>query len=643
MKPVAIFDFLALLISVLSIVVLLTINKKKLNTDIKLLLISFLFLSSVYYTSLFVEWYGISTHLDFYEDLIGALIPMLIGFVIYSFIQRLNSQELAESQQRLDLALKGTRAGTWEYHFKDNKLNVDEQWAEIMGFSKNEIKKFTIDIFRERIHPDDVKQINDEISQFDATKKKYFNYETRMQHKNGHWIWISIQGMISEWKSEKEPEKAIGTIIEITFRKKSEEELKKQIEKNKEINIKYLEQNKELIQSIEKIKLINNELVIAKNKAEESDQLKSAFLGNISHEIRTPMNGILGFTELLKNPDLNSDKQQNFINIIHKSGKRMLSIINDLIDISRIETGQVEIEITSVDINEILQELYNFFLPEAEAKELELNFRLLKKSPENFFTDPTKLNQILSNLISNAIKYTKKGKIDVWYTMNNNSFINIYVKDSGIGIPLEERDKIFERFQQVNYASISDHEGCGLGLTITKAYIEKLKGEITLNSNPGIGSEFKVSLPSSYNSEIKLNSPVDEEVSYNDEQINKTQGPFTVLIAEDDDVSYMYLEELLLQTKSQVLRAETGKQAVEICRKHPEIVLVFMDIKMPEMNGYDAIQLIKEFRPTLPIVAQTAYAMEGDKEKVLQAGSDEYLSKPIRKKDIDRVFLKYRK
>ena len=635
MKGIAYLDLISFLASLSGIVALLFTGKYRIRTDIKLLIFSILFLLVLYYFSLFVEWWGISDALDPYEDLIGTLIPMMWIFLFYAFIQKISNIDLQTSKKSLDMALTGTRAGTWEWNIQTGEVIYNRRWAEIIGYTLEELKPLDITIHKKFSHPEDLKRSDELLKKHIMGETDFYECEVRLKHKNGHWVWIMDRGMVIERDKKGNPSRIAGTHIEISRQKQVEKELKEQIEKNQAISEKYLEQNKELSESLEKIQSINLELRRAKEKAEESDQLKSAFLANMSHEIRTPMNGILGFAELLNKPDLKGEKQQEYIRLIQQSGKRMLNIINELIDISKIEAGQLDVKLENTDLEDLLRNLYLFYTPEAKKRGLSL---LLSSSLEGeekqIVTDKTKLVEILSNLISNAMKYTEKGRIDFGCSRAGNT-VEFFVKDTGIGIPPDFHEKIFERFRQVNLNTSSAAEGSGLGLTISRAYVEKLGGKIGVYSKPGEGSVFTFSLP--YHKPI----PEKQVQKTEDDILSHDFGKITLLVADDDDIGFLYLHELLNLNNMTILRARDGKNAVELCRDHPEIKMVFMDIKMPVMNGLDAIRLIRQFRKDLPIIIQTAYARIEDREEALKAGCDEYLSKPIKQEELFTFLRKY--
>lgn len=376
-----------------------------------------------------------------------------------------------------------------------------------------------------------------------------------------------------------------------------------------------------IIRDITELKLSQHELLLAKERAEESDRLKSAFLANMSHEIRTPMNGILGFTELLRNPRLNSEQQQQYIEIIQKSGLRLLNTVNDIIEISKIETGQVDIVKKAVDFHNELDDLCVFFAREAKLKGLALYFdNSAEESPGFIHTDLSKFTSIISNLIKNAIKFTPRGAVHVGYQILQDK-IEFYVSDTGIGIPEARQDSVFERFVQADIADENALQGSGLGLAIAKSYTELLDGYISFNSEEGKGSRFFVQLP--YRKSREKSPAMNENKRY----ISKNKP--NILICEDDAAASLYLSIILEEHAEKILKARSGEEAIELVRKHPDIDIVLMDIKMPDMGGYAATRKIREFNKEIIIIAQTAHAFSGESEKALDAGCNGYISKPV--------------
>ena len=383
-------------------------------------------------------------------------------------------------------------------------------------------------------------------------------------------------------------------------------------------------QHEELIRSFEQIKMINNELEQAKSKAEESDRLKSAFLANMSHEIRTPMNGILGFTDLLRTPGLSGSQKDQYIRIIHESGERMLNLINNLIDISKIEADQSEVYLSNVNIDEQILYLFNFFRPEAKKKNISLQFQATAyKKPIIIRTDRDKLYAILANLLKNAIKYTLQGFIDFGYTITDD-VIEFFVRDTGIGVPDSRKKAIFDRFVQADIEDTNAMEGAGLGLSISNAYAKMFHSEISIEDNPGGGSIFKLKMPITY---VQEKTPHQFSEIANEE--NYSLQDSTILIVDDEETSDALLTEILENQCKELLHAKTGREALDRMQEHPWIDIVLMDIKMPEMNGYSATQEIRKYNQKVIIIAQTAYALMGDRDKALNAGCDSYISKPV--------------
>ena len=400
-------------------------------------------------------------------------------------------------------------------------------------------------------------------------------------------------------------------------------------------------------------KQAEQELIIAKEKAEESDRLKSAFLSNMSHEIITPMNGILGFAGLLKEPGLNGEEQQKYIRIIEKSGARMLNIINDIVDISKIEAGLMEVDIKESNINEQIEYIYTFFKPEVENNGMHLFFKNSLSAKEALIeTDREKIYAILTNLVKNAIKYSNEGSIEFGYTliesqhaaspqharsMPDHSFLQFFVKDTGIGIAKNRQDAIFERFIQADANDSHALQGAGLGLSITKAYVEMLGGKIWVDSEPGKGSTFYFTIP--YNTKKQVEHLIADVVSQQDESAQMRS--LKILIAEDDETSDLLLTNMLKKNNHEVLHVTTGDQAVEICRNISGFDLILMDIRMPGIGGYETTRQIRQFNKDVIIIAQTAYGLSGDRERAIESGCNDYISKPINKEELLGLIQKY--
>ncbi|TCO08050.1 PAS domain-containing protein [Natronoflexus pectinivorans] len=382
-------------------------------------------------------------------------------------------------------------------------------------------------------------------------------------------------------------------------------------------------------------RMAEQELLTAKEKAEESDHLKTAFLHNMSHEIRTPLNAISGFADMLVTTNPDNDKRVRYASIIKNSSKQLLSIVNDILTISSIETNQEVLNNETVNINEITEELYAVFKQQVGAKDLEFavdNWFLYDESL--VVLDRTKVTQILSNLLGNAFKFTNSGFVKFGYVYRKESNeLEFYVKDSGIGIAEESQRLIFERFRQANDDIHHEYGGTGLGLSICKGFAELMNGNIRLESKPGEGSSFYLTIPYVPYNKSGLNNlePYRETLS---------EEKFPVLVAEDDELSSLFLKELLRELNCTVFHAQNGIQALTLFKQH-KIDLVFMDVRMPEMDGYQAAREIKKLNPEIPIVVQSAYALSIDKEENKDV-FDECIAKPLDPDMVKSLISKYR-
>jgi PAS domain S-box-containing protein len=380
-----------------------------------------------------------------------------------------SKQKFEKSEELYRLAIAATNLGIWDWNVEENTIYFSKLWKSQVGYKENELEdKFST--WQNLLHPDDFKEATKSINDYIKNPVGQYNSKFRLRHKNGSYVWISAS---SETILNKKGEvvRMYGSHIDISETKFSELTLK-----NKNI-----------------------ELIKAKDKAEQSDQLKSAFLSNMSHEIRTPMNGILGFSELLKAPNLTGEKQQEYINIIEKSGQRMLNILNDIVSISKIESGLMEVNIQETDINEQIGFIHSFFKLEIEGKGIRFLVKNSLEGKEAYIqSDSEKIYGILTNLVKNAVKFTKEGTIELGCrlrTEKESSKLEFYVKDTGIGIPKDRQKPIFERFIQADISGKMAYQGAGLGLSISKAYVELLGGEIWTESKEGEGSIFYFTLP----------------------------------------------------------------------------------------------------------------------------------------------------
>ncbi len=549
---------------------------------------------------------------------------LTIAFVIYQariILKKLNNvetdlriliSELQSSVEDYRHLINGMNEMIWVLDMNGCLIDVNESVLKTLGYDLKELKSFGFNGFTHNLTEE---WLCDFL--FHLPEQELKVMESVFTTKTGKEIPVELFINVVMFQGRQS-----GMIIarDITLRKELQQKQKEQ----------------ELLQ-----KQLYDSLLIAKEKAEESDRLKMAFLANMSHEIRTPMNGILGFMELLKDSDLEEKCRQEYIELVNASGQRLLNTINDIIEISKIESGEREAKLELVSVEHIMNFIYDFFKPEAQS--LGLKFVLSEQvtgADANIITDKFKLDGILTNLVKNAIKFTKEGSV-VFGNYLEDGMLSFFVKDTGRGIPNDRLKAIFDRFVQAEEHLARTYEGSGLGLAIAKAYVESLGGNMSVESQPYKGSTFKFSIP--YNNAIDI---IRKEKSENNFQIQNNCGllnghPCTFLIAEDDDISYRYLEMLLSSMNVHLIRANTGLEAVRIVRENPHIRMVLMDIKMPDLDGLEATRQIRKFNRYVPVIAQTAYALPGENEMTREAGCTDYISKPINKQKLRDLIEKF--
>lgn len=381
-----------------------------------------------------------------------------------------------------------------------------------------------------------------------------------------------------------------------------------------------------------------NELQVAKERAEESDRLKSSFLANMSHEIRTPMNAIIGFSELLQQDDLPMETRKQFFSHISNSGNSLLNLINDIIDFSKIESGELKISKTIFNLNQLFEELHQTFkkIKTGKGKDhINLQFsKGLSDEQSIIYTDPYRLKQIITNLVENSLKFTEKGSIVVSYQLNEDEII-FSVKDTGIGISKDKQDVIFNRFRQADDSHARKYGGTGLGLSISKKLTKLLNGKLWLESTVDIGSSFFISIPYQKDKTARPNN-----ISISDDLRSKKKlTGKKILIVDDYKVNLTLLEKMLKTTGLELIVAKNGEMAVDHCMKN-HFDLILLDLQMPNLNGYDTLKLIKKDRPDTKIIAQTAYAKANEREQVLKSGFDGYIAKPIIKQELIEIIHK---
>lgn len=519
-----------------------------------------------------------------------------LGTVLDITKQAQLAEKLKNSEERLSQIIKVSKDWIWEIDTNGLYTYASEKVEDILGYKSAEIvnKKYFYDFFPEE-NREKLKKIA--FKSF-KQKKTLSSFITPNISKNGDIVWFSTNGT-PILDNNGNLIGYIGADDDITKRIKTEK------------------------------KLIN-----AKREAEESDRLKDAFIQNMSHEIRTPMNAILGFSEMLSIPDLTDKKRAHFVEIIQNCGKQLVLIIDDILEISRLETKQIQVIEEPVNLNDLFLNLFSIFNIKSKEKKIPLYLKKgLSDKQSVILTDKKILNTAINNVLNNALKFTSKGFIELGYRLENNE-LEIYVKDTGIGIEPEKHVMIFVRFSQAEKELSKKSGGLGLGLSIAKENIKLLGGDIKLESKKDVGSTFFITIPY---------KPV-----YTNNEINKKEGDIQnkhiILIAEDEEINYLYLEILLndvIGLDCEIIHVKNGLEAVEKCRENPAIDFVLMDLKMPIMDGYEAIKQIKKLRPKLPIVIQTAYSRLEEQERAALAGCDDFVSKPISQEILKKMINKY--
>ncbi len=505
-------------------------------------------------------------------------------------IQKIYSeQKIKKTESKLNYILERTYTGLAILDERGRIEEANESYLAMIGFSSldNILGRSILEWTAQSCKSDII-----EVIEKCKKEENIVDFEAIFDRPDGNRTYVSMNGFM---EIEDGKPRILLVCKDITERKKYEQQLKQ-----------------------------------AKVKAEESDHLKSAFLANMSHEIRTPMNAIIGFADLLSQHGITDSEKEEYVKIIKESSANLLELIDDIIDLSKIEVEKVKIEKTDFEIKQIMLDLFQKFNKQ-KPDCIELIYDNNNKDEQiHINTDPYRFKQIMNNLLDNALKFTESGFINFGFELKER-FIQFYVKDTGIGIPKDKQEIIFERFRKIEDNSNKFYRGTGLGLTISKKLCQLLGGDMWLESEKEKGATFYFSLPLSVK-KIHIHDKSDNVENIEVEKLDWKK--YKLLIVEDEDLNYLFLKKLLETTQIEIFWAKTGYQAIDFVKENKKLDIILMDIKLPELDGLKATEEIKKIRPQIPVIAQTAYAMKGDREKILKAGCDDYVAKPIKVQEL---------
>ena len=555
----------------------------------------------------------------------------------------LNRRRIERSNERLRLALESAEAGLWDWDIRQNTVHHDDRWWRVHGYEPGSVGH-TADCHADLLHPDDVAVLNQLSTELIAGDRARVAAEARFRNAQGGWTWFEVHFFAAERDEQGRATRVVGLNMNIDERKRLEEDRAKHIDD--------LAAAKHLLEEhAERLVLTNAVAEQARQAAEQANTAKSEFLANMSHEIRTPMSAILGYTEVLEEAGSDGNARAEAISTIRRNGEHLILLINDILDISKIEAGRLRVESVRCDPRVIVRESIRTVTPAAEAKGLRINSEIHDTVPEQFATDPTRLRQVLVNLLSNAVKFTEHGSVTLRAAPGEENTCVFEIADTGIGMTEEDSMRVFEPFVQADGSTTRRHGGTGLGLTISTHLATLLGGSLSVaRTGPGVGTTMRLSI-SQQDAMVsaragRANRPAQAPRPQTDSRTPATPGeqtpslsPARILLAEDGPDNQRLLSYMLTRAGAEVVVVPDGVLAVEqltTAGKAP-FDLLLLDMQMPEMDGYETAQALRQRGLDIPIIALTAHAMDGDRERCIRAGCDDYASKPISGPELHRL------
>jgi PAS domain S-box-containing protein len=529
----------------------------------------------------------------------------LLGGLMVNRLGRLRTEQaLRRSEERFQLAMEASKDGLWDWNALNGHVYYSPGYSAMLGYSPDEIAP-TVESWLKRVHPDERDAVFQVYADCRENRLDDFEIEFRMRCKDGEWLWISSRGRAVDRDSTGRATRMVGTHTDITARKRAEQEL-----------------------------------TLAKVAAESANSAKSEFLANMSHELRTPLNGVLGMLELLRG--MEQDKEQaEYCELAIQSIQRLNRLLSDILDISRVEAGKMQIQSEPFDLLETLDQVEKLFRPASARTGVELRRNVDPALPRRVVGDAIRLQQVFTNLLGNAFKFTESGGVEIEafpLPAGTPDKVRILfgVRDTGQGIPEDLRDKLFEPFTQAGKGYQRQYQGAGLGLSICRKLVSLMGGGIHVESEPGRGSAFYFS--------VLFGRAEQEERGAHSEAGKATPRGLRILLAEDDRVSSLAVERQLQRAGNEVVSAMNGQEALSALRER-QFDLVLMDIQMPVMDGLEAVRLLRTdpaytANAGIPVIAMTAYAMSEDRERFLESGMDDYVSKPVSVKALQAAILR---